>query len=122
MNKIVKGKATAYAEYLHQNGLSKAIPYAKFLCQNGFSDIRFINQTTYVAILKFLFTAAIVKGTIGDTIGYNDRWCYHSVEDARKALTEWDPLTQQEPAGWHRHPTTGRRREEGNPASEYFAP
>ena len=109
MNKIVKTK-------------EKAIPYAEFLRQSGFLDVKFVNETTYVAILKFLFTGAIVKGTIGDTIGYDDRWCYHSVEDARKALNEWDYLTQQEPDGWHRHPTTGRRREEGNPASEYFAP
>jgi hypothetical protein len=56
---------------------------------------------------------------IADKIGYADRWCYATRELAQKALDEW--TGQDEPSGWHRHPATGRRRENGDPAREYIA-
>lgn len=40
---------------------------------------------------------------------------------ALAALRSWDPVADSEPTGWHRHPKTGRRRENGNPAREYIA-
>ncbi len=61
------------------------------------------------AIMPLLFTHAIILGRIGDMNSYMDRWCYHSLDKARKAHNAWNGTG--EPEGWHRHPTTGRRRE-----------
>lgn len=62
----------------------------------------------YACVMPLMFTAAIIIGRIGEDGEYDDRWCYHSVEDARRALEAWDG--EGEPQGWHRHPPTGRRR------------
>lgn len=56
-------------------------------------------------------------GTLGSGF-YSDTWCYRGDQhDAawRAALT-WKG--QGEPEGWYRHPFSGRRREDGTPASE----
>jgi hypothetical protein len=55
-----------------------------------------------------MFTQAIITDI--DAWGYNDRWCYHSHLAAAQALEGWDG--DGEPEGWHRHPKTGRRRDE----------
>jgi hypothetical protein len=36
------------------------------------------------------------------------------------AFVNWDPLTEIEPTGWHRHRKTGRRRPDSDPALEYI--
>lgn len=51
---------------------------------------------------------------------YEDVWCYPSVPAAIAAMEAWDG--EGEPTGWHRHPATGRRRPEGDPAKEYVHP
>ena len=61
----------------------------------------------WIGLRNFGFTTAILLGQIGDHTGINDRWCYHSAAAAYRALAEWDGTG--EPAGWHRHPGTGRR-------------
>ncbi len=53
---------------------------------------------------------------------YQDVWWYSSVEAAVIAAREWNPLQQKEPQGWLRHPTTGRRRPDGDAAKENIAP
>ena len=45
---------------------------------------------------------------------------YESDLGAILAATEWDG--DGEPMGWHRHPSTGRRRPEGDPEMEYVNP
>lgn len=59
---------------------------------------------------QFAFTWAIISGC--DSMGYEDRWCYHSRLDASLALKEWmkNP-DMKEPDDWHRHPFTFRYRE-----------
>lgn len=44
-----------------------------------------------------------------DEIGYAERYCYRSELRAIRALKEWNGT--DDPEGWHRHPTTGRRRD-----------
>jgi hypothetical protein len=52
--------------------------------------------------------------------GYGDRWCFSSIWNAMEALAEWSLRDGEgEPQGWHRHPDTGRRRENGDAATEY---
>jgi hypothetical protein len=50
---------------------------------------------------------------------YDDGWCYESYDVALAAAEDWDG--RGEPEGWFRHPTSGRRRPEGDPAQEYVA-
>jgi hypothetical protein len=69
-------------------------------------------------ITKMAFTYAILADLT--EWGYGDRWCYESIWDAMEALAEWSLRDGEgEPQGWHRHPDTGRRRENGDPATEY---
>lgn len=51
----------------------------------------------------------------------DDVWCYHRAEDALAAAEAWNGEGDP-PDGWHRHPMSGRRRPNGDPAREYVAP
>lgn len=51
--------------------------------------------------------------------GYDDSWCYNSLEGAIAAMKAWDPETQPEPDGWMRHIHTARRRPGGDASKEY---
>jgi hypothetical protein len=93
--------------------------------ENGYLGARPIPRTwqgkpMYACVMPLAFTAAIIAGRMGDFSSYEDRWCYHSIGDALAALLAWDG--HGEPTGWHRHPGTGRRRPEGDPAQEYINP
>jgi hypothetical protein len=56
---------------------------------------------------------------IGD-FGYEDRYCYNTEAQAYLAMMEWNG--EGDPGhGWHRHPLTGRRRDDGKEESEYVA-
>lgn len=48
--------------------------------------------------------------------GHNDAYYYRAGGAAARALEAWDG--SGEPAGWFRHPQSGRRREDGDPARE----
>lgn len=72
----------------------------------GYRDLKTFADGSQAAIWDGLaFTCAIVYEF--SYSGYEDRWCYHSYVDAKRALDEWDG--KGEPKGWHRHPATGRR-------------
>lgn len=58
-------------------------------------------------------------------LGFADHWCYNSlgsVQDSRaaavRALQAWDGTG--EPAGWMKHPASGRYRDDGDPLQEYL--
>lgn len=67
----------------------------------------------HVDVLPLMFTAAIVTTPVGQTLTYNDRWCYETIEAALSAAAAWSGEPGTEPDGWHRHPATGRRRHNG---------
>lgn len=75
------------------------------------------NNKEYIAVYPLMFTDAIIIGDLNDHTGYKDRWCYEKGK-AEIALEEWDGVG--EPKGWHRHPSTGRRRPDGDPEQEYI--
>lgn len=76
---------------------------------------------TYVAIYPLLFHWTMIVGAIDDPY-YDDRWCYATEDKAMTAYCEWAARDYAgEPNGWHRHPNTGRRRTNGDPATEYVA-
>lgn len=81
---------------------------------------RDLGDGRWAGVIGYLFTHAIVVGKIGDLNSYDDRWCYHDSDSAKAALEAWDG--SGEPEGWHRHPLTGRRRENGDAEAEYLAP
>lgn len=85
--------------------------------ENGYHNPKPLGDGRYAAIVPMQFTHAIVVGQMGDKISYDDRWCYGGQDAARKALDAWDGTG--EPQGWHRHPRSGRRRTNGDPAMEY---
>lgn len=44
-----------------------------------------------------------------DGFGYADRWCFATRELAEEAMADW--YGDADPINWHRHPTSGRRRD-----------
>jgi hypothetical protein len=85
----------------------------------GYIAPRPLGDGRYICVMPLLFTAAIIVGRIGE-ISYDNRWCYHSIDAASLAMEAWDG--SGEPEGWHRHPSTGRRRVDGDVSREYIAP
>lgn len=59
--------------------------------------------------------------SIGRRTGFwDDTWNYEFVTEAMAVAETWDG--GGEPMGWFRHPASGRRRHDGDPAREYFQP
>lgn len=51
---------------------------------------------------------------------YHDvAFCYETYELGLKALIAWNPEVDEEPDGWMRCPTDGRRRPNGDKTKEY---
>lgn len=70
---------------------------------------------TWVHAKPLLFHWTVIRGYWDDPIGYFDRWCYRDQTMAVDALNSFPeaPAPDWEPDGWHRHPNSGRRRENG---------
>lgn len=83
----------------------------------GLVRVKDLGDGRYAGIKPLLFHWTLIVGAIGDTWGYDDRWCYATEDLAQQALEAWGG--RGEPAGWHRHPNSGRRRPDGDRASEY---
>lgn len=72
---------------------------------------RYSEKHGFCIVHRLMFTYAIYSDC--DWVQHRDRWCYHTQLDAICALHEWlDNPEQVEPEGWHRHPYSGRRRDE----------
>ena len=88
-----------------------AKPFSSYLTwleeECGYQDVRVLDDGRWAALGRYAFTCAILVGQMGDFGSFDDRWCYHSMSSAREALGNWDGTG--EPAGWHRHPASGRR-------------
>lgn len=86
--------------------------------EDGCSYYRAFPNGRDAMIMRMAFTHAIIADLSSGY--YGDRWCYHTLADALQALYAWDG--EGEPTGWHRHPDSGRRRTNGDPATEYVQP
>ncbi len=76
----------------------------------------------YCAVKRLIFHATMVIGEIGNLDAFDERYCYVDVQAAYDAARAWkDAQWADEPTGWHRHPTSGRRRVMGDPARETVA-
>jgi hypothetical protein len=75
----------------------------------------------FVAVVPYAFTWAVIVGRYESAeMWHDDRWCYKTRTAAVAAGHVWDGTG--EPVGWHRHPSTGRRRPDGDPGQEYLCP
>jgi len=93
---------------------------SRIVSANGYTHARELPDGRVACVLRLIYTAAIIilDSDPGQALyGYEDRWCYHTPDAAAQALAEWNG--EGEPQGWHRHPSSGRRREAGDPATEY---
>lgn len=52
-----------------------------------------------------------------DSCWFDDEWCYHDHDAAWRAALEWNG--SGEPTGWVRHPSSGRRRPDGDAEREW---
>jgi hypothetical protein len=108
------------AEHLETTKHLTHAAYLTWLKQDcRYTDPRPLANDRWAAIVPLVYTHAIVTGRMLDRTGYENRWCFDSYESAKKAMDEWDGTG--EPYGWHRHPSTGRRRPDGDAALEYVA-
>lgn len=91
----------------------------KYVCAaNGYTDYREFANGRDACIERLAFTYAILADMT--YWGYGDRWCFHNYTAAKAALDAWNG--EGEPTGWHRHPTSGRRRRAGDPNFEEIQP
>jgi hypothetical protein len=97
--------------------------FARWLTGQGYSCIVLRSHVAeWYAVKPLLYHWTLHMGVIGDQAGIENWWCYQTQDMARSAL--FDFVTsgfQGEPIGWHRHPKSGRRRENGDPAKEIIA-
>lgn len=85
----------------------------------GATMVKLLPGGWYGAVRPLLFHWTLIKGQVGDRASYDDRWCYATQHLAEAALVAWSG--EGDPDGWHRHPSTGRRREGGDPGRETLA-
>lgn len=90
------------------------------LREQGYVVVTKTTEGRWAGIMRFMFTVAIVEGMMGDEVEIGRRWCYSTTDDAIAAMNRWmQSGFEGEPSGWHRSTHDGRRREHGEPATEY---
>lgn len=94
------------------------------LWEEGEILARRVEDDRYVGVRPLMFTWAVVAGSTHERLVCNPalRWCYSGAPAATAAAAVWDGAPGTEPIGWHRHPASGRRRPDGDPALEHVAP
>jgi hypothetical protein len=60
----------------------------ELLEEMGYLFPRQVADGEWIALFRFVFTWGLVKGL--DDVGYNERWCYSSLNDALVAVANWD--------------------------------
>lgn len=58
--------------------------------ENDYFDVRFIEGVGYCALQRFIFTVGLVVNI--DPVGYEGRYCFKHLADARESLLAWDGL------------------------------
>jgi hypothetical protein len=72
-----------------------------------YTDIKEISNDRLIGILPLLFHWTIHVNI--HPVGYDDRYCFASYDLAKDAFDKW--TGEGDPSGWHKHPSTGRRRD-----------
>lgn len=109
--------ATQHPEYTVQQTLDFC---AKLKADNDYYMVVPKGCGEYLVVRPLIYHWTLMRGTLAFPETVEERWCYRSKELTLAALAEWEARQWQgEPVGWHRHPTTGRRRPEGLASREY---
>jgi len=74
----------------------------------AFPAIRQLPDGRWLAVHRLLFHWTLLIDN--HEFGYEDRYCYQYYDDAVEAMNNWDGEGDA-PGNWHRHPTSGRRRD-----------
>lgn len=88
----------------------------QFMKENGYVYWREIDGIVY-AISPMTFGKGRLMIDCSPT-SYEDFYCFPSVERAVASLNRYEGEDGPEFTDWHRHFSTGRRREDGDPATE----
>ena len=91
---------------------------AEELKSNGYVYWREIDDVLY-AIAPMTFGKGRLLIDCNQT-GYEDFYCFPTVDRAVQSLINFQNLEGEDFQDWHRHFKTGRRREDGNPSTEYI--
>ena len=60
--------------------------FATWLHGQGYRNILDLGDGRYAALQPLLFTVSIIAGRWGDTLSFDDRWCYRNSAAAKAAL------------------------------------
>lgn len=82
-----------------------------------YDPVRRLPDGRIIAVHKLLHHYTLLVDL--DESGYADRYCYPNYVQAVVGCMEWDGKGDP-PGGWNRHPTTGRRRPDGDASREYI--
>lgn len=91
----------------------------KQLKEMGYTNWRELPDGIILAVGPMAFGNGRLFVDIND-YGYEDCYCYDSLELAEKSMQDYNPDTDKEPGYWKRHPFSGRRRVNGVPTTEYI--
>jgi hypothetical protein len=100
--------------------LDENVPYSEADMRSwGFEYWRCLPDGTVIAVGPMSFSNGRLFWDINEA-GYDDFYCYDSVDHARDSMMAFDPAVDAEPFGWHRHYRSGRRRPDGDPTREFI--
>lgn len=85
----------------------------------GFLYRREIGDRLIGVLPLYAGRARLGIGPVGSD-GFDDVWDFPNRARAIAVAHVWNPDEDPEPPGWHRHPGSGRRRPDGDPAREYI--
>ncbi len=86
----------------------------------GYVAWRCLPDGTVLAVAPMLFGNGRLYVDVHET-GYRDFYCYDGLQNAIDNMNKFDPASDQEPSGWKRHFSSGRRRPDGDPDREFVA-
>lgn len=86
-----------------------------------YEKVVLVGENEFVAVGRLMFHYMMIRGDVGED-GYENRWCYGpDPGDVIAALVEWSLRDYEgEPIKWNRHPSSGRRRPDGDESKEYI--
>ncbi len=117
----VSGSQHRALDWLQIQAEEPSLPYSTDeMTDMGYEAWRLLSNGEMAAVGRMAFNNGRLYAGI-QTHGYEDCGCFDSYEKAWQALWNWDTSLMTEPTGWKRHPFTGRRRENGDPATEYVS-
>lgn len=114
----MKAHCVAAAPTIHDDSFAAMMPFTMAqLAAFGYHYYRVFASGEVWAVAPYsISNGRLFVDIHGD--GYRDFYCFCDYPTALAALQAFDPVTMEEPQGWHRHFSSSRRRENGNPAKE----